>query len=182
MPDGNIRPPSVGEILSRQKAGLYERDRQLRPGTGRSSPTALADVNGNLNVGVLQDGHSYIFDETTGAARPSSPQLVPFSWPGIVTTGDKSGPHLVVLPNTSRIYMVTLAIGTVDPDDTIAVEFFLNGSMFTSLTLATSEVSTLARYEDSWPALGGNATDIIQVQCTEAGAVGADLVAAVRIV
>lgn len=179
-PDGNIRPPSLVDMLSAHKARLYAQERRLRPGTSRSSPPGAPDLDGNLNVGVIQDGHSYIFDELTGAARPSAPQLIPFSWPGIVVTGDPSGPHLVVLPNTSRIYMVTLAVGTVDPDD-ITVEYLLNGTSFTSLTLSGSEPSTLARYDDSWPALGGNATDYLQVQCTAAGAVGADLVAAVRI-
>lgn len=182
MPDGNLRPPSVTDLLSRQKAGLYERDRQLRPGTGRSSPTAAQDLVGQTNVGVLQDGHSYVFDETTGAARPSAPQLIPFTWPGQIFTGNPSGPHLIVLPNTSRIYLVTLAVGTVDPDDEITVEYLCNGESFTSLTLDASEQSTLARYDSSWPAIGGNATDIIQVQCTAAGSVGSDLVAAVRIV
>lgn len=177
MPLQNITPDTMEGIASGHGARIYQRERKLNP-----RATSSGQLDSNQSVGIVQDGHSYVFDELLGSARPSSPQLVPFSWPGVIVTGDKSGPHLVVLPNVSRIYMVTLAVGTVDPDAVITVEFLLNGTSFTSLSLAESAVSTLARYDDDWPPVGGNATDILQVQCTEAGTVGADLVAAVRIV
>ena len=175
--DNLLLPPDLSRIESDQFRRLYARERRVRPRTPGS-----ANLSGQLGVGIIQDGHSYVFDEVTGQARPSAPQNIPFSWPGTVITGPPSGPHLVVLPNISKIYLVTLAVGTVDPDDDITVEYSLNGTNFTSLTLAPSARSTLARYDSSWPALGGNASDVIQVQCTAAGSVGADLVAAVRIV
>jgi hypothetical protein len=175
--NSNIIPLTMEEITSRHAARIYERERKLNP-----RATAAEQLDNNLATGIVQDGHSYVFDELVGAARPSSPQLVPFTWPGQVFTGNPSGPHLVILPNTSKIYLVTLAIGTVDPDAEITISFLLNGTEFTTLTLSESEASTFARYDSSWPPLGGNATDIIQVQCTACGTVGADLVAAVRIV
>lgn len=173
----NLTIPDMAEIASRTHRRVYQRERKLTPRVGNSQ-----ELNGNVNAGIIQDGHAYAFDEDIGAARPSAPQLVPFSWPGFVATGDPSGPHLVVLPNVSRIYMVTLAIATPDTDDDITVDFMLNGDTFQALTLSPDEQSTLARNEGSWPAVGGNATDILQVQCTAAGIVGADLVACIRIV
>lgn len=178
MPVPNILPTTLEEILSRNHGRLYQRERKLTP---RAS--AAEQQDNNLSIGVVQDGHAYVFDELVGAARPSAPQLVPFSWPGIVVTGDPSGPHLVVLPNTSKIYMLTAGVGTIDPDADIVVEFICNGTGFAALTIPAGDMAApTTRYDSSWPVIGGNDTDYLQVQCTAAGLVGADLVAAVRIV
>lgn len=183
MPTNNITPLTTEEILSGNHARLYQRERKLTP---RASSAEQQD--NNLAIGIVQDGHSYAFDEVVGAARPSAPQLVPFSWPGIVVTGDPSGPHFVVLPNTSKIYMLTLAVGTVDPDADITVDFLCNGTEFATMTIPAGDMAApVQRYDPDgvdagWPVIGGNDTDYLQVQCTAAGLVGADLVAAVRIV
>jgi hypothetical protein len=173
----NITPGDMASIASLINARLRDRERKLTPRAGSTQ-----ELNGNVANGVIQDGHAYAFDELLGASRPSAPQLIPFSWPGLVSPGDPSGPHLVVLPNVVKIYMITLAISVPDPDAEITVAFLLNGTEFDSLTLTTDETSTVKRYDTSWPALGGNETDAIQVQCTASGTVGSDLVANVRIV
>lgn len=178
MPVPQILPTTMEEIATKQNVRLYQRERKLVP---RAS--AAEQQDNNLSVGIVQDGHAYVFDEIVGAARPSAPQLIPFSWPGIVSSGNPSGPHLVVLPNTSKIYMLTAVVGTVDPDNDIAVDFLCNGTTFASLTIPAGDMAApTTRYDSSWPVLGGNDTDYLQVQCTASGTVGADLVAAIRIV
>jgi hypothetical protein len=172
----NIVPPDLAEVASQANRRIYTQERQLKPRT-----PGAQDLDGNFNVGIIDDGHSYTYDASLGGNRPSAPQLIPFSWPGLIVTGDPSGPLLIVLPNLSRIYMVTLAVATVDTANAITVDFLLNGDEFAELTLAANEQSTLERSDGTWPAVGGNATDILQVQCIAAGTIGADLVACVRI-
>ncbi len=188
--NSNISTPDLASIASSTLRRTYQQERRVRARqTPRGTGTTSADRSGNsqaignqVDAGIIQDGHLYAFDEDIGANRPSAPQLVQFSWPGAVKTGDPSGPHLVVLPNVSRIYMVTLAIGTLETDSDITVDFILNGTAFQALTLLPSEWSVIARNDGSWPPVGGNATDMMQVQCTTAGIIGSDLVAGIRIV
>lgn len=169
--------PDLGESIADITSRLYTRERDIsNPPANRSSD--LSDVS---DGGWLDDGMTYAHDFSIGQQRPSAPQAPPWSYPGPLSTTALSGAWPVVLGYIARIYMVAITLGTSGSSDTTVV-FYLNGSSFTTLTLISGATIIVARNPGTWPTLGGNETDILQVATTAAGSDASDLVANVRIV
>ena len=117
-----------------------------------------------------------------GAAGGASDAV--FSWPGVVATGGgPSGEYLPILGFAATMALVTLTVNTPDTGgDDITVTYLLNGSSFTTLTLASGQTSTFLYNPTSWPSVGDNTTDVLQAEITTyAGSTAANLVAQIRL-
>ncbi len=63
-----------------------------------------------------------------------------FSYPGAVAVSGLSGPYPIVEGYSLQVVMAAVTLGTVDAPNPVTVNFYANGTVFTSLDVPTQDV------------------------------------------
>ena len=186
-----VQPVSIGKairmvngvpILTEEVVeGTFFEPGQLYVGTGVGIGTLLPPGPDGSVLTSLASAPAGIEWGTAGGASDAV-----FSWPGTVVTGDASGEYLPILGYAATMALVTLTVATADSGgNDITVTYLLNGSSFTTLTLASGQTSTFLDNPSSWPTVGDNTTDVLQAQITtyagSGGTAAVNLVAQIRL-